>query len=123
MSLHFYEKYLDYARLEYTDKFPKDEKVLLRLNKIGSPAMLSMTLETAQFIVDSLLEVLPPKVAEPQRIKIGRYSDTEREVSPYSGWIEDEGKSWIIYLGADGKPMSYFPSRDATGAVIVDSLI
>ena len=50
-------------------------------------------------------------------LKIGRYSH-ESVSSEYAGYIEPDDKSWIIWLGADGKPALYFAEREPGGAVV-----
>jgi hypothetical protein len=58
-----------------------------------------------------------------QNITVGRYERGEVEGVPragnfWQGWIEPEGKSWILFIREDGKPV-FFPNRDPeTGAVI-----
>lgn len=64
-----------------------------------------------------------------QDIKIGRYSDTY-VINPveiidgrtitheFSGWIEDEGRTWIIFLDASGKPALYWRYRDELGGTV-----
>lgn len=54
-------------------------------------------------------------------IKIGRY-DHESVTSEWSGWIEPEDGSWIIFTDADGKPALYFPERESNGAVIGEGI-
>lgn len=50
-------------------------------------------------------------------LTIGRY-DHESITVDYAGWIEPNDRSWIIFLGADGKPAVYYDQRDAGGGVI-----
>lgn len=50
-------------------------------------------------------------------IKIGRYDHPSITVD-YAGWIEPDDKSWIIFLGADGKPAVYYDQRDEHGGVV-----
>lgn len=59
-------------------------------------------------------------MTEMPRIKIGRY-DTEGPDAVgqyYSGWVEPEDRSWILFIDVEGKP-HFFPERDPqTGAVL-----
>ncbi len=56
------------------------------------------------------------------KIKVGHYKNTGGTASAppvgarWAGWIEPEDKSWILFIGADGKP-SFFPCREGSGAV------
>lgn len=52
-------------------------------------------------------------------VKIGRY-DHPSVTADYSGWIEPDDKSWIIFLGSDGKPLVYYAEREESGAVVGD---
>lgn len=54
-------------------------------------------------------------------VKIGRY-EHESVSKEFSGWIEPEDKSWIIWLNADGKPTVYYPERDEDGGVIGEGI-
>lgn len=54
-------------------------------------------------------------------VKIGRYDHPSITVD-YSGWIEPEDRSWIIFLGADGKPAIYYAERDESGGVVGDGI-
>lgn len=52
-------------------------------------------------------------------ITITRY-DVPTEVG-YAGCLEgeaDDGSTWVLYLDAAGRPASYWPERDASGAVL-----
>lgn len=57
------------------------------------------------------------------RILIGRYNTTggTAQAPPvgqsYLGWVEDEAKTWIVFLAVDGTPQ-FFGMRDADGGVI-----
>lgn len=64
-------------------------------------------------------------------IKIGRYSDTYginpveevdgRQITlEFSGWIEDEDRTWIIFLDGQGKPTLYWGERDELGGTLGD---
>lgn len=55
-------------------------------------------------------------------ITIGRY-DHESITQNYAGWIEPADRSWIIYTDADGKPAVYYPTREASGAVVGDGIL
>lgn len=50
-------------------------------------------------------------------LTIARYDESVHKIG-YSGYIEPEDRSWIIYLDTDGKPSRYYPQRDNDGAVI-----
>ena len=50
-------------------------------------------------------------------VKIGRY-EHESVTKEFSGWIEPDDKSWIIWLDENGKPATYFASREPGGAVV-----
>lgn len=39
----------------------------------------------------------------------------------YQGYIEPEDKSWILYIGVDGKPL-FFPQRAPAGRVLCEGL-
>jgi len=54
-------------------------------------------------------------------VKIGRYSDPTL-AAEYSGWIEPDDKSWIIFLDGDGKPLVYYAEREPDGAVVGDGV-
>ena len=54
-------------------------------------------------------------------IKIGRYAH-ESVTEHFSGWIEPDDRSWIIYLGPTGKPACYFPERDESGGVVGEAI-
>jgi hypothetical protein len=49
-------------------------------------------------------------------IQITRYANPEQ--LGYSGYIEPDDASWIIFLDSDGNPDVYFAQRDETGAVV-----
>ncbi len=49
-------------------------------------------------------------------IKVERYRNPD-EIG-YSGCIQDEDRSWIIFLNEEGTPTLYWPSRDKNGGVI-----
>lgn len=58
-------------------------------------------------------------------VKIGRYDDPT-VAAEFPGYIEgtaDDGSTWIIWLGSDGKPSTYYPHRDQDGAVIGDPIL
>lgn len=54
-------------------------------------------------------------------LTIGRYQH-ESITKDYAGYIEPADQTWIIYLGADGKPAVYYPERETNGAVIGDGI-
>lgn len=45
------------------------------------------------------------------------YYDGIAESRLWAGWIEDDAKSWIIFLDKNGRPSVYYPVREANGAV------
>lgn len=52
-----------------------------------------------------------------KRITIERY----KEPGEYGGLIEgetDDGRQWILYLDAEGRPRLFWPQRDPDGAVV-----
>jgi len=53
-----------------------------------------------------------------QNITIGRYDHPESV--GFSGWVEPEDRSWILFIKDDGSAL-FFPERDETGAVIEPS--
>jgi hypothetical protein len=53
-------------------------------------------------------------------IQITRYVNTQE--LGYSGYIEPDNGSWIIFLDSEGKPDVYFPERDENGAVVGDGI-
>lgn len=60
-------------------------------------------------------------------IKIGRYpddgiNDESSITNEWSGWIEPEDRSWIIWLDTEGKPALYYAERSATGGVLGDGM-
>lgn len=61
------------------------------------------------------VEAIPPNVVRED----GDYDITEH----FSGWIEgetDDGKSWIMWIDAQGHPKVFWPERDEHGAVVGD---
>lgn len=53
-----------------------------------------------------------------QSINVHRYPDPK--ATGWAGYIEPADKTWIAYVGIDGKPL-FFLSRDPeTGAVLPD---
>lgn len=50
-----------------------------------------------------------------QNIKIHRYAHPRRH--GFSAAIEPADKSWIAFVGLDGRPL-VFPHRDASGAIL-----
>lgn len=60
-------------------------------------------------------------------ITIGRYDsehnysigqDGERKPFGWSGWIEDDKATWILFLDEDGHPALFWPERDELGGVL-----
>jgi len=49
-------------------------------------------------------------------IKVGRY-DNPSAVG-WSGWIEDEERTWIAFIGLDGRPVFFLHRDPSTGGVI-----
>ncbi len=50
-------------------------------------------------------------------IHVGRYSPKERESHGYTGWIEDDARTWIMFIENDGSPTVYL-HRDSDGGVV-----
>lgn len=48
-------------------------------------------------------------------VTVGRYSDPETR-KEWQGWIEPEDKTWIMFVGADGKPTVFLDRDPETGA-------
>lgn len=56
-------------------------------------------------------------------LNFGSYSKTPENVDKlFTGYIEDDKKTWIIYLGRDGKPALYYPDRNKDGSVIGEGI-
>lgn len=51
-----------------------------------------------------------------QNIKVARYSDPE--ALGWAGWIEPEDRSWVAFIGLDGKPLFYLHRDPRTGAIL-----
>lgn len=49
-------------------------------------------------------------------VVVHAYSDDS--TAEYAGWIEDENRSWILYLDEEWRPSVLWRHRDATGGVI-----
>ena len=47
---------------------------------------------------------------------VGRYEDYEFG-GEWQGWMEDEEKTWIIFIRRDGSSVTYL-HRDETGALL-----
>lgn len=61
-----------------------------------------------------------------QNITIGRYSPPEVESHQYGGWIEgvrNDGTTWIMFLGDDGNPQTFFAVREPDGGVVSDPVV
>jgi len=54
-------------------------------------------------------------------IKIGRYAVVETD-GEWTGFVEPEDRSWIIFLNHEGKPGLYWSQRDPDGGVVGDPL-
>lgn len=48
-------------------------------------------------------------------ITVGRYDHPESV--GYQGWLEPEDRSWIAFVGNDGKPVFFLNRDPETGAV------
>jgi hypothetical protein len=48
-------------------------------------------------------------------ITVGRYADPAS--AGYQGWLEPDGKSWIMFVDRDGRPVVFLDRDPATGAV------
>jgi len=46
--------------------------------------------------------------------------ETARE---WTGYIQPKDRSWIIFLGKDGKPALYYENREESGAVIGEPIV
>lgn len=55
---------------------------------------------------------MEPKLS---RIRVGCYDQPEKV--GWLGWIEDEWKTWIAYIGLDGVPRFHL-NRDTSGKVL-----
>lgn len=60
------------------------------------------------------------EVSTMQNMIVARYAPDS--VAGYSGYIEPEDRGWIVFLGEDGKPACYWPTRDETGAVVGEAV-
>jgi hypothetical protein len=49
------------------------------------------------------------------KINTGTYSDINGS-GGFAGWIEDEAKTWILFIDIDGKAI-FYPSRGSDGGV------
>ncbi len=59
-------------------------------------------------------------------ITIGRYTASAIMRNAWSGWIEgtsEDGRSWILFLGAADHPDLYFGHRDETGGVLGEPIV
>lgn len=50
-------------------------------------------------------------------IRVGRYKHPKRH--GWAGWIEPKDRSWIAFIGLDGRPL-VFLNRDENGAILPD---
>jgi hypothetical protein len=53
-----------------------------------------------------------------QNIKVSRYSDPKSH--GWAGWIEPEDRSWVAFIGLDGRPLFYLNRDPRTGAILPD---
>ena len=53
-----------------------------------------------------------------QNINVGRYSNPK--ATGWAGWIEPEDKSWIAFIGLDGRPVFYLHRDSESGAICPD---
>jgi hypothetical protein len=50
-------------------------------------------------------------------IKVGRYPDPNA-VGGWAGWIEDDSRSWIMFIDTEGRPLVFLNRDPVTGGVI-----
>lgn len=53
-----------------------------------------------------------------QNINVSRYANPK--AVGWAGWVEPSDKSWIVFIGLDGRPMVFLNRDPATGAVCPD---
>lgn len=53
-----------------------------------------------------------------QNIKVSRYSDPKSH--GWAGWLEPEDRSWIAFIGLDGRPVFYLNRDPESGAILSD---
>jgi hypothetical protein len=53
-----------------------------------------------------------------QNIKVNRYANPRRV--GWAGNIEPEDRSWIAFIGLDGRPLFFLNRDPATGAILPD---
>ena len=59
-----------------------------------------------------------PKESPMQSIKVSRYPNPKG--IGWAGYIEPEDKSWIAFIGLDGKPVFFLHRDPGTGAILPD---
>jgi hypothetical protein len=52
-----------------------------------------------------------------ENVKVGRYSNPEL-LKFWQGWIEPNDLSWIMFIGANGRPSMFLTRDPQTGAVV-----
>ena len=60
------------------------------------------------------LPVTPTKEPTMCNIKVGRYKDPNSV--GWSGWLEPENKSWIMFINLEGQPTVFLNRDPQTGA-------
>lgn len=50
------------------------------------------------------------------KLKIGRYD--AKQTTNFAGYVEPEDRSWILFVGRDGKPVLFTDRDPKTGAVL-----
>lgn len=53
-----------------------------------------------------------------QNICVSRYAHPK--AVGWAGWVEPTDKSWIVFIGLDGRPLAFLNRDPATGAVMPD---
>ena len=53
-----------------------------------------------------------------QNIHVGRYSDPKSH--GWAGWLEPEDRSWIAFIGLDGRPVFFLNRDPETGSILGD---
>lgn len=53
-----------------------------------------------------------------QNISVTRYADPK--ATGWAGYVEPADKSWIVYVGLDGRPLAFLNRDPKTGAVLPD---
>jgi hypothetical protein len=53
-----------------------------------------------------------------QNIKVSRYQFPKE--TGWAGWLEPEDRSWIAFIGMDGRPLFFLNRDPVTGAILPD---